>query len=195
MGGSKLRDSVREFLEPPAVANEGQERERKGLRLLADPKLRTLQLKYLNHQRVKALQRLRTDISRCLKSGRDPADCPQMPEVRSRSIRVSDLRLKVSEPSRCKWCGDDLTDKNFSLTFDVPIDQGGSPEIENVVAICTSCFFHKGIYPQTFWKELIGWLKEDRRRLETYRQYSPTWARSSAFRRHWASGRAKRAAN
>jgi hypothetical protein len=193
MAGSKLRDSVREFLEPPAVAKEGQGQ--KGLRLLGDPKLRTQQLKYLNHQRAKALKRLRDDISRCLKSGRDAANCPQMPEVRSRSIRVSDLRLKFNEPSRCKWCGDDLTDKNFSLTFDLPIDQGGSPEIENVVAICTSCFFHKGIYPQRFWRELIGWLKEDRGRLETYRHYSPTWARSSAFRRHWASGRAKRAAN
>jgi hypothetical protein len=142
MGGSKLRDSVREFLEAPAGANEGQEPDQKGLRLLANSKLRTEQLRYLNHQRVKALRKLGDDISRCLKSGRDPADCPQMPEVRSRSIRVSDLRLRFSEPSRCKWCGDDLTDKNLSLTFDLPIDQGGSPEIENVVAICASCFFH-----------------------------------------------------
>jgi hypothetical protein len=195
MSGSKLRDSVREFLEPPAAPNEGQEQEHQGLRLLAESKLRTQQLKYLNHQRVKALKRLRDDISRCLKSGCDPANCPQMPEMRSRSIRVSDLRYQFSEPSRCKWCEDDLTDKNLSLTFDVPIDQGGSPEIENVVAICTSCFFQKGIYPQNFWRELIGWLKEDRRRLETYRHYSPTWARSSAFRKHWASRRAERTAN
>jgi hypothetical protein len=187
MSGSKLRDSVREFQEPSAVATEGQEPGQKELRLLAEPKLRTQQLRYLNHQRVKALRRLRDDISRCLKSGRDPANCPKMPEVRGRSIRVRDLRLGFNEPSRCKWCGDDLTDKNLSLTFDIPIDQGGSPEIENVVAICTSCFFHKGIYPQKFWRELIEWLKEDRKRLETYRRYSPTWARSSAFRKHWAS--------
>jgi hypothetical protein len=154
------------------------------LKFLRESKLRTQQLKYLNLQRTKGLKRALGIINALSEAGISP------PEVRSRSILVRHLRHEFREPTHCKWCDEALTADNLTLTFDKPLDEGGSAEIENVVAICKQCFFHKGMFPQWFWAKLIGWLKHEGL-LEIYRNYAATWAQKAAYSKHWAAKYAK----
>ncbi len=150
------------------------------LKFLRDSKLRTQQLKYLNLQRAKGLKWARGNINLLQESG------IAFPEVRSRSILVRHLRYEFCEPTHCKWCEEALTAESLALTFDRSLYEGGSAEIENVVAICKQCFFHKGAFPQWFWAKLIGWLRQEGL-LEVYRSYAATWAQKAAYREHWAA--------
>jgi hypothetical protein len=172
-----------ELLENEQTSQQGDK-----LNFLRDSKLRTQQLKYLNLQRAKGLKWARENINLLQESG------IAFPEIRSRSILVRHLRYEFREPAHCKWCGEALTPEILALTFDQSLYEGGSAEIENVVAICKQCFFHKGAFPQWFWAKLIGWLKQEGL-LDDYRKYAATWARKAAYKRHWAAkytkGRAK----
>jgi hypothetical protein len=150
------------------------------LNFLRDSKLRTQQLKYLNLQRAKGLKWARENINFLKESG------IAFPEVRSRSILVRHLRYEFREPTHCKWCEEALTAESLALTFDQSLYEGGSAEIENVVAICKQCFFHKGGFPQWFWAKLIGWLRQEGL-LGVYRSYAATWAQKAAYREHWAA--------
>jgi hypothetical protein len=170
----------------PSLGNQSGD----GLKLLRYSKLRTAQLKYLNLQRAKGIRAVRRTIAEMQNKGIEPAQLPSLPEIRSRSILVRHLRHEFQEPTHCKWCEEALTAESLALTFDRRLEEGGSAEIENVVAICKQCFFHMGAFPQWFWAKLVGWLKEEGL-LDVYRTHAATWARKAAYRKHWAAKYAK----
>ena len=77
--------------------------------LLADGKLRTEQLRYLNRQRCIGIRNWREVRKEALKGGAQLEELPVPPAVQGRSIRVCDLRYLFEEPTHCKWCRDRLT--------------------------------------------------------------------------------------
>jgi hypothetical protein len=53
-------------------------------------------------------------------------------------------RYRPWNATECNWCGTELTPETSLYTHDVPLDQGGTMDITNVVAVCEACYQASG---------------------------------------------------
>lgn len=78
---------------------------------------------------------------------------------RGASMFTSDKRCSIYEqcgcPSRCYYCGSELSKENFTIDHAVPWMRGGSDTIENYRICCLRCNSKKGMRTEEEFKRNI----------------------------------------